>query len=71
MKAQMPAKNTEDDIEKELSYCKELETFVEQTEAISSIVAIQERLSVLKETMAEMDEHLTLSKDADARIGYK
>lgn len=71
MKAQMPAKNTEDDIEKELSYCKELETFVEQTEAISSIVAIQERLSVLKETMAETDEHLTLSKDADARIGYK
>lgn len=71
MKAQMPAKNTEDDIEKELNYCKELETFVAQTEAISSIVAIQERLSVLKETMAETDEHLTLSKDADARIGYK
>jgi transposase len=71
MKAQMPAKNTEDDIEKELSYCKELESFVEQTEAISSIVAIQERLSVLKETMIETDEHLTLSKDADARIGYK
>lgn len=71
MKAQMPAKNVEDDIEKELIYCKELETFVEQTEAISSIIAIQERLSILKEIMEETNEHLTLSKDTDARIGYK
>lgn len=70
-KKRMPIKNTDNDLEKELTYCKELETRIENEPSISSIPAVKEKLNLLKETVEDTQENLTLSKDTDAKIGHK
>lgn len=70
-KNQMPPKNTDNDLEKELAYCKELETYIANEPSISSIPAVKEKLNLLKETTEDTQENLILSKDADAKIGHK
>ncbi|MBF2709299.1 IS1182 family transposase [Flavobacterium soyangense] len=70
-KERMPKKNTDNDIEKELAYCKELETSIENEPSISSIPAVKEKLNLLKETVEDTQENLTLSKDPDAKVGHK
>jgi len=67
----MPKKNTDNDLEKELAYCKELEKRIENEPSISSIPAVKEKLNLLKETVEDTQENLTLSKDTDAKIGHK
>ncbi len=70
-KEKMPKKNIDNDIEKELSYCKELEKRIKSGASISSIQAIKEKLNLLKETIEDTKDHCVLSKDTDARIGHK
>jgi len=70
-KERMPRKNTDNDLEKELAYCKELEEIIEKEQSISSIPAVQEKLNILKETVEDTQENITLSKDEDAKIGHK
>lgn len=70
-KERMPRKNIDNDLEKELAYCKELEQIVEKEQSISSIPAVQEKLNILKETVEDTQENITLSKDEDAKIGHK
>jgi transposase len=70
-KERMPQKNTDNDLEKELAYCKELETRIENEPSISSIPAVKEKLNLLKETVEDTQENLTVSKDTDAKIGHK
>ncbi|MDP2069607.1 MAG: IS1182 family transposase [Lutibacter sp.] len=70
-KERMPKKNIDNDLEKELTYCKELERIIEKEQSISSIPAVQEKLNVLKETIEDTQENITLSKDKDAKIGHK
>jgi transposase len=70
-KDRMPRKNIDNDLEKELAYCKELERIIENEQSISSIPAVQEKLNILKETVQDIQENITLSKDEDARIGHK
>ena len=70
-KDRMPKKNAENDLEKELAYSKELETIIEKDDSISSIPAVKEKLNVLKETVEDTQENITLSKDEDAKIGHK
>lgn len=70
-KERMPKKNTDNDLEKELTYCKELEELIENEQSISSIPAIQEKLNILKETVEDTQENIILSKDTDAKIGHK
>ena len=70
-KGRMPKKNIENDLEKELAYCKELERIIEKEQSISSIPAVQEKLNTLKETIEDTQENITLSKDQDAKIGHK
>ena len=70
-KERMPKKNTDNDLEKELAYCKELEKRIENEPSISSIPAVNEKLNLLKETVEDTQENLTLSKDTDAKIGHK
>ncbi|MES2382126.1 MAG: IS1182 family transposase [Bacteroidota bacterium] len=67
----MPQKNTDNDLEKELAYSKELEKRIEKEQAISSIPAVKEKLNLLKETIEDTQENFTLSKDTDARTGHK
>jgi transposase len=70
-KKRMPKKNTDNDLEKELTYCKELEKRIVNEPSISSIPAVKEKLNLLKETVEDTQENLTLSKDTDAKIGHK
>src|SRR6201985_2656387 len=71
MKAGMPEKNTTDELEKELAYCKELEKRIESDQTLSLIPAVKEKLNLLKETIEDTQENYTLSKDKDARTGHK
>ncbi|MFZ2284870.1 MAG: IS1182 family transposase [Lutibacter sp.] len=70
-KERMPKKNIDNDLEKELAYCKELERIIEKEQSISTIPAVQEKLNTLKETIEDTQENITLSKDQDAKIGHK
>lgn len=70
-KEKMPNKNTDNDVEKELSYCKELEKRIKSEPSISSIPAIKEKLNLLKETIGDTQDNCVLSRDTDAKIGHK
>lgn len=70
-KERMPKKNDENDLEKELLYCKELETRIEKDESMCSIPAVKEKLNLLKETIEDAQENTMLSKDMDAKTGHK
>lgn len=70
-KERMPRKNIDNDLEKELVYCKELERIVEKEPSISSIPAVREKLNILKETVEDTQENIVISKDEDAKIGHK
>lgn len=70
-KEKMPKQHTDNDIEKELSYCKELEKRIIAAPCIGSIPAIKQQLNLLKETIEDTQDQCVLSKDTDARIGHK
>ena len=67
----MPEKNSDNDLEKELAYCKALENRIKDEPSISSIPAVNEKLNLLKEAVADTRENFTLSKDTDAKMGHK
>jgi transposase len=71
MRSQMPEKNDSNDLEMELSYCRELEKRIGSDQTLSLIPAVQEKLNLLKETIEDTQENYTLSKDRDARTGHK
>lgn len=73
MKDRMPKKNTTDELDKELAYCKELEKLIESDQALSLVPAVKEKLNLMKETAEDTQEHYchTLSKDTDAKTGHK
>ena len=58
-------------LEDALDYCRQLITAVENDSQMAEFPAIQEKLNLLKETVADHAEHLAVSKDKDARIGHK
>lgn len=70
-KGQLPAKNIEHDLEKELQYCKELQKCIESEQTLSLIPTVKEKLNLLKETIEDTQENVILSKDLDAKIGHK
>lgn len=71
MKEQFPKKNTKDDLEAELNYCKELIASIERVPGLSANPKIGESLRLLEETMADDIEQLRCSTDPDARTGHK
>lgn len=71
IKESFPVKNTEDSLEKELEYCKELINAVKKNEKICSYPKVQEKLNLLEEVVSDDLEHLETSKDGDAKIGHK
>lgn len=70
-KERMPRKNTEDDLEKEMDYCRALESMVEAEQSLSAIPSVLEKLNVFKEFIEDTQENIAISKDMDARIGHK
>lgn len=71
MKDKFPNKNTEDSLEKELEYCKQLISVIKGTEELCSYPKVQEKLNLLEESVSDDMEHLETSKDGDAKIGHK
>ena len=71
MKDKFPNKNTEDSLEKELEYCKQLISVIKRNEELCSYPKVQEKLNLLEESISDDMEHLETSKDGDAKIGHK
>lgn len=71
MKNKFPNKNTEDSLEKELEYCKQLISVIKGNEELCSYPKVQEKLNLLEESVSDDMEHLETSKDGDAKIGHK
>ena len=67
----MPKKNNTGQLEKELTYCKELEKVIEKEQALSATPAVKEKLNLLKDTIEDTQENFTLLKDTDAKTGHK
>ena len=71
IKDSLPAKNTDDNLEHELAYTQSLLDKVSEDKILIHIPKIQERLNLLKETLEDIQDHYTTSKDKDARVGHK
>ena len=70
-KDKLPLKNEDDNLEKELDYCLELTQKLLKDESISPVPSIKEKINLLNETIEDIQDHYTLSKDKDARVGHK
>lgn len=70
-KDRFPLKNEDDSLEKELDYCLELTQVLLKDESIAPIPAIKEKINLLNETIEDAQDHYTISKDKDARVGHK
>lgn len=72
-KGKMPIKNNSNDLEKEITYSKALETLLEASPTISEVPSIKEKLNLLKESVDDIEQHKqeVVSKDIDAKIGHK
>lgn len=71
IKEKLPAKNNDDDLVHELDYTKSLLEKVTSEKSLSEVPAVKQRLNMLKETLSDIEDHYTASKDSDARIGHK
>ena len=71
IKEQLPQKNTNDNLELELSYCSNLIDFISKNDVISSYPKVKEKINHLQETIEDTQHKYTLSKDEDARVGHK
>lgn len=71
IKESLPAKNDDDNLEHELAYTQALVEKVSEDEVLINIPKIKERLNMLKETLEDIQDHYTTSRDKDARIGHK
>lgn len=67
----LPAKNEDDSLEHELAYTQALVDKVSEDKVLINIPMIQERLNMLRETLEDIQDHYTTSKDKDARVGHK
>jgi transposase len=70
-KGKLPYKNEDRDLDHELAYAQSLVSSVSGNSVISSYPKIAERLNMLKETLDDIFDHYTPSKDSDARVGHK
>lgn len=70
-KKSLPAKNTDDDIEHELDYTKALLEVVGSNPSLAELPKVKERLNMLKEVLADIEDRYVTSKDEDARVGHK
>ena len=71
IKETLPKKNEDDDLVKELDYTKELLDIVSGNAGIAEVPAVKQRINMLKETLEDIEDHYTTSKDEDARVGHK
>src|SRR5690606_11906507 len=55
-KGNLPQKNESNDLDQELTYCKELQRILDQDQSMSEIPAVIETLNLLKETIEDTKE---------------
>lgn len=61
-KSNLPSKNTDDNIEHELDYTKALLDVVSSNPSLAEIPKVKERLNMLKEVLADIEDHYMTSK---------
>ncbi|MGL4492736.1 MAG: IS1182 family transposase [Bacteroidales bacterium] len=71
LKEELPEKNTDNDLEHEISYCKSLIKYVNERKALSEYPKVSLKLNILKESLEDTEERFVIAKDEDARIGHK
>ena len=71
IKDSLPKKNEDEDLVHELDYTKELLDIVSDQASLAEIPTVKQRLNLLRETLADIEDHYTTSKDEDARVGHK
>jgi hypothetical protein len=71
IKGSLPKKNEDEDLVHELDYTKELLDIVSDQASLAEIPAVKQRLNLLRETLSDIEDHYTTSKDEDARVGHK
>lgn len=71
IKETLPEKNDDDNLVHELDYTKELLDIVSNNAGIAEVPAVKQRINMLKETLEDIEDHYTTSKDGDARVGHK
>lgn len=71
MKSKFPAKTTSDVLQEEIDYCQKLIKVVEQESSILQYPKVKEQLNLLKETVTDDIEQLSISEDQDAKVGHK
>ncbi|WP_139995484.1 IS1182 family transposase [Paenibacillus paridis] len=71
LKARFPPKNTNDELEAEIAYCKKLIDVIESEGGVCALPKIREPLNLLKETVMDDLEQLRISEDPDAKVGHK
>lgn len=71
IKNTLPEKNTDDNLEHELDYTKDLLNVVGSNPCLAEVPKIKERLNMLKEVLSDIEDHYVTSKDEDARLGHK
>ena len=71
IKGSLPKKNEDEDLVHELDYTKELLDIVSDHACVAEIPAVKQRLNLLRETLSDIEDHYTTSKDEDARVGHK
>lgn len=71
IKDTLPEKNTDDNLEHELDYTKDLLNVVCSNPVLAEVPKIKEHLNMLKEVLSDIEDHYVTSKDENARIGHK
>lgn len=71
IKDNLPDKNEDDGLERELGYTKALLDVVSADRTLVNVPKIKERLNMLRETLSDIEDHYVTSKDEDARVGHK
>ncbi|MFL0253353.1 transposase, partial [Clostridium neuense] len=71
MKSKFPKKISNGILEDQIDYCKKLIGVIEEDDNLSQYPKVKEKLNLLKESVDDDIEQLTLSKDEDAKVGHK
>ncbi len=71
IKNTLPEKNTDDNLEHELDYTKDLLNVVGSNPCLAEVPKIKERLNMLKEVLSDIEDHYVTSEDEDARLGTR
>jgi transposase len=70
-KADFPAKVSEENVEKEIEYCKELLGVIENDRLLMFYPHVNEKVHLLREMIDDNLEHIKLSADEGAKVGHK